>query len=97
MFISSYTTIYFFVNKFFFLKFIFSEYDIRMFLFVFWLRNRPSIKCVHNWGNGGGRAEGVIQNVYRCVQGEKGVTPHLLYTLTLSLSMFLSHDVLFYL
>ena len=22
-----------------------------MFLFVFWLRNRPSTKYVHNWGN----------------------------------------------
>ena len=25
-----------------------------MFLFAFWLRNRPSIKYVHNWGNGEG-------------------------------------------
>ena len=33
----------------------------------FWLRNRPSIKYVYKWGNGGWR---VIQNVYRCVQGE---------------------------
>ena len=29
----------------------FSEYDIGMLLFVFWLRNRPSIKYVRNWGN----------------------------------------------
>ena len=25
-----------------------------MFLFVFWLRKKPSIKYLHNWGNGGG-------------------------------------------
>ena len=30
-----------------------SKYDILMFLFVFWLRNRPSIKYLRNWGNGG--------------------------------------------
>ena len=43
----------------------FSEYDIGMLLFVFWLRNRPSIKYVSNLDNG----EGIIQSVYRCVQG----------------------------
>ena len=26
----------------------FGKYDIRMFLFVFWLRNRPSIKYVRS-------------------------------------------------
>ena len=31
-----------------------NECDIRMFLFVFCLRNRPSIKYVRNWGNGVG-------------------------------------------
>ena len=31
----------------------FSKYDIWMLLFVFWLRNRPSIKYVSNWENGG--------------------------------------------
>ena len=35
----------------------FSECDIRMLLFVFWLRNRPSSKCVCNWGNGGGSSK----------------------------------------
>ena len=30
------------------------RYDIRMFLFVFWLRKRPFIKCIRNQGNGGG-------------------------------------------
>ena len=54
MFISSYTTIYFFVKNFFFECLYFSEYDIRMFLFVFWLRNRPFIKYVRNLGNGEG-------------------------------------------
>ena len=46
MFISYYTIIYFFVNNFFFEYLYFSEYDIWMILFVFWLRNRPSIKYV---------------------------------------------------
>ena len=36
MFISSYPTIYYFVKNFFFECLYFSEYDIRMFLFVFW-------------------------------------------------------------
>ena len=44
MFVSYYIIIYFFVKNFFFECLYFSEYDIRMFLFVFWLRNRPSIK-----------------------------------------------------
>ena len=47
MLISYYTIIYF--RKDFFFKYLyFSEYDIRMFLFVFWLTNRPSIKYVRN-------------------------------------------------
>ena len=48
MLISYYTIIYFFVIFFFFECLYFGEYDIRMFLFVFWLRNRPSIKYVRN-------------------------------------------------
>ena len=43
----------------------FSEYDIGMVLFVFWLRNKSSIKYVRNWGNGGD----VIKNAHRYVQG----------------------------
>ena len=66
MFISSCATIYFFVKNFFFECLYFSEYDTRMFLYAFWLRNRPSINYVRYWGNGGG----VMQNVHRCVQGE---------------------------
>ena len=64
-FISSNTTIYFFVmNYFFFECLYFSEYDIWMLLFIFWLRNRPSIKYVRNWGNGGGHP--------KCVQVRTG-------------------------
>ena len=48
MFILYYTIIYFFVKNFFFKCLYFSEYDIRMFLFVFWLGNRPFIKYVRN-------------------------------------------------
>ena len=44
----------FFRKQFFFEYLYFSEYDIRMLLFFFSLRNRPSIKYVRNWGNGGG-------------------------------------------
>ena len=48
MFISYYTIIYFLVKNFFSECLYFSEYNILMFLFVFWLRNRPSIKYVRN-------------------------------------------------
>ena len=44
-------------KNFFFENLYFSEYDIPMLLFVFWLRNRPSIKYVCNWGNGWGSSE----------------------------------------
>ena len=57
MFVSSYTTIYFFIDNVFFECLNFSEYDIRMCLFVFWLKNRPSIKYVRNWGNRGGAGQ----------------------------------------
>ena len=43
----------FFRNFFFLEGLYYSKYDIWIFLFVFWLRYRPSIKYVHNWGNGG--------------------------------------------
>ena len=63
VFISSYTTIYFFVNNFVFECLYFSECDIWMFLFVFWLRYRPSIKYVRNWGNGCVLREGRGRNI----------------------------------
>ena len=54
MFLSSYTTIYIFRKEIcFFECFYFSEYDIRMSLYVFWLRKGPSIKYLCNfWGMG---------------------------------------------
>ena len=63
------TTIYFFLKNFFSEWLYFSEYDIWMFLFVFWLRNKPSIKFVRNWGNDWVWEGGTIQNVYTCVHG----------------------------
>ena len=72
MFVSSFTTIYFFVKNFFLECLYSSEYDIWMFLLAFWLGNRSSIKYLRNWRNGGG----VIQNEYRCVQGKRGIKPH---------------------
>ena len=47
-----------------------------MFLFVFCLRNKSSIKYLRNWGNG----EGVTQKVHRCVQGGMGITPQVYHT-----------------
>ena len=38
----------FFRKELFFQSLYFSEYDIRMILFIFWLRNRLSIKYAHN-------------------------------------------------
>ena len=53
-------------NFFFFRMFIFQWIWYSNVVIYFRLRNRPSIKYVSNWGNGGG----VVQNVYRYVQGE---------------------------
>ena len=64
MFISSYTVTYFFVNNFFSECLYFGEYVIRMFLLVFWLRNKPSIKYVRNWRNRRGHQ--------KCVQVRTG-------------------------
>ena len=61
----------FFRKLFFFECSYFSEYDIRMSFFVFWLRGRLFTKYLRNWGN-----KGVIQNVCRCVQVERGIPPH---------------------
>ena len=92
MFISYCTMIYFFV-KIFFECLCFSKYDIRMFLFVSQLRNRPSINNVRNQGNGGGSPK-MFTDAYR----GRGVSPFMCtYALTLSLFMFLSYDVWFYL
>ena len=41
--------VWFLKNYLFFECLYFSEYDIRMLLFIFWLTNRPSIKYVRNW------------------------------------------------
>ena len=85
MFISNYTITYVFVNNFFFFECLyFSAYDIRMFLFVFWLRNRPSINYVSNKGNGGGWSK-IFPDAYR----GRGVSRFMCtYALTLSLFMF---------
>ena len=48
MFISYYTIIYYLVKNFFFEGLYSSECDIRMFLFVFCLRNKPFIRYVRN-------------------------------------------------
>ena len=59
------------VLKEFFLECLyFSEYDIRMFLFVFWLRNTPSIKYTRSWGNGGGSSK-MCTGAYRTRGVEK--------------------------
>ena len=76
----------------------FSEYDIRMFVFVFWLGNRPSREMMEGtWGARGGGGGGHpkmftgVYNVYRCVQGDKGVTPHVhVRTYTISFYVFVS-------
>ena len=80
MFISFYTTIYFFVKKnYFFQCLYFNEYDIQIcFYTFFWLRKGPSVKYVRNWWE----MERDIQNAYNCVQGEchaSCVRTHLYY------------------
>ena len=97
MFLSYYTIIYFFVKIFFFEYLYFSEYDIGMFLFVFCLRNRPSIKYVLNERNEGRWGEGSFK-MFTDVYSGIGISRFMCtYTLALSLFMFLSNDVLFYL
>ena len=70
----------------------FSECDIRMSLYVFWLTKGPSTKYIHNcWDNGG---------YPKCVHGEVLSRLMCAYGLTLSLFMFLaaflSYSVFFY-
>ena len=52
----------------------FSEYDIRMPLYVFLVEKGASIKYVSNWreirGERGGRGGRVTQNASSCVQGD---------------------------
>ena len=91
MFVLSYTIIYFFVKNFLFRMFIFQRIKYSNFLFVFWLRNRPSIKYVRNKGIGGGSSK-MCTGAYR----GRGVSRLMCkYALTLSPFMFLPYTVLF--
>ena len=67
-------------NLFFFECLYFNNYDIRMLLFIFWLRNRLSVKYVSNWGNGRGlsktckgafKGRGVEKQVIRYVRTKR--------------------------
>ena len=88
MFISSYTTIYFFVKKFIFsnaynsVNTIFeSEYP-----YMFFGRERGRQISTYAAGWGMGR---VIQNAYKCVQGDGNVMSHVyLHTYTISFHVF---------
>ena len=92
MFISYYIIIYFFVKNFFWM-FIFQRIRYSNVLICLWLRNRSSIKYVRNYGNGEGSFK-MLTDGYR----GRGVSPFMCtYALTLSLFMFLSCGVLFYL
>ena len=83
----------FFVKNSFFEILYFSEYVIRMFLCVFWLRNMPSMQYVRNQGNGEVPSK-MFTDAYR----GRGVSRFMCtYTRTLPLFMFLSYGVLFYL
>ena len=82
-----YSIIYFFLNNSFFECIYFSEYDIFIFLFVFWESNRPSIKYVRNQGNGGGSYK-MLTDAYRGREVSRFMCT---YALTLSFFMFLSY------
>ena len=81
-----------FPKELFFLKFIFKWIRNWNVLICFLFENRESNKYVRSCGNGGG----VIKNVYRFLQEERSITPHM-YVRTYTLFMFLSHGALFYL
>ena len=86
MFISSYTTIYFFLKKFIFSNVYISLNTIfECLYYVFWLRKGPSIKYVRNcWGGWGCHP--------KCVQlriGGGGIKPNV-YVLTLYLHYLFS-------
>ena len=85
MFISSYITIHFFVKKLIFSNVYFSECNIRMFLYVFYLKKEPSIKYVRNWWEMGVH----LKCLQLCIGG-KGVKPHVYV-----LAAFLLYIVLF--
>ena len=84
MFISSCTTIYFFVNIFFCNVYISVNTIFECsYLFYVWELGHP----LSTWATGG--MEGVIQNLYRCVRG-RGVSRLMCtYALTLSLFVFI--------
>ena len=81
----------------------FSEYDIGMFAFIFWLGNKPSREMME--GTWGAREGGGVEVIQKCLQVRTMCTgayrrrrvSHLMcmYAVTLSLFMFLSHGVLF--
>ena len=81
LFFAKYSTLpYFFVKKnFFFECLYFREYDIRISLYVFWLRKGPSVKCVLNWW---GRCH---PNYVQLCNGEGGVMTHV-YVRTYTIS-----------
>ena len=84
MFISSYTTIWFFsVNTIF-------EYLYK----ILWLRSGPSITYATEGSMDG---EGLIQNVHSCVKGEEVSRTHLHHLFSLFGSIFVLYSVLFHL
>ena len=89
MFISSYTTIHFFVKNFFSNDYISVNTIFECSYFFFWLINRPSIKCVRNWGNGG-RSSKMCTSAYR---GMRGVTPYLFFCFCLVMSCFICRNL----
>ena len=91
MLILSYINIYFLVNIVFFECLYFSEYDIRMFLFAFWLRNRPFITYLRNRGNGGMSSK-MCTGMYNGREVSRLICT---YTLTLSLFIFSLYSVVY--
>ena len=75
----------FFLKEFFSFECLcFSEYDIRMFLIVFWSRNSCPLSMYAFR-----EMEGVIQNLCSCAQGERVITPHVyVRTYTISFHVF---------
>ena len=82
IFISSYTIIYFFRKEIYLFKCLyFSEYDIRMPLYVFWLRKGSLIKYVRIWCGDG---ESHPKWIQLRTEGEVDVTSHVyVHTYTL--------------